>query len=143
MKNDLLISQEIAAVLKASYTLGIAHVNAAQAAADIVRPSLSVTGEWQQYGETFRKGSLTLELRSRTGDETAGHEHDAMFAALLGALCGAGAISSSSAKATFKAALATRAVVNVIDYGPKGIESDVDGEDLRTVLTLNMVCKFV
>lgn len=143
MKPDLLISREIAAVLAASYTLGIAHIGAAQAAEDLSRPSLSVTGEWQPYGESFRKGTLELELRSRSGDETAGHEHDAKFAALLKALMGADTITQATAKATFKAALATRAAVNVLDYGPKEITADVDGDDLRTKFTLNMVWKFV
>lgn len=142
MKPDLLISHEIAAVLLASYSLGIAEIHASQSAADIARPLLSVTGEWQHYGEAFRKGTLDLELRSRTGDDAAG-EHQTMFAALLKALLGADAITVGSAKATFKQALATRAKVNVLDYGPKEIIGDTDGDDLRSKLTLNMVWKFV
>ena len=143
MKPDLLISQEIAAVLAASYTLGIGNIHAAQAAADLARPSLAVSGEWQQYGESFRKGVLALEFRSRSGEETEAAEHQVMFEALLKALLGADTITQASAKATFKAALATRAAVNVLDYGPKELASDVDGDDLRTQLSLNMVWKFV
>ena len=143
MKPDLLISEEIASVLIASYQLGIAHINAAQAADDLSRPSLSITGEWQQYGESFRKGTLDLELRSRTGDETVGNEHATMFAALLKALLGADLITADAAKATFKLALATRAKVNALDYGPKEIIGDTDGDDLRSKLTLNMAWQFV
>lgn len=143
MKPDLLISQEIAAVLLASYSLGIAEIHAAQSASDIAPPRLSVTGEWQHYGEAFRKGTLSLELRTRAGDETVSAEHETKFKALLKALLGADTIARSSAKATFTQALATRAKVNLMDYGPKEIVSDVDGDDLRTQLTLNMVWKFV
>jgi len=143
MKPDLLISQEIAAVLAASYTLGIGNIHAAQAAADLARPSLAVSGEWQQYGESFRKGILTLEFHSRAGSETSSHEHQTMFGALLKALLGGDTITQASAKSTFKAALATRLAVNVLDYGPKEITSDVDGDDLRTQLSLNMVWRVV
>lgn len=143
MKSDLIISQEIAAVLKSGYTLGIAHIGAAQSSEDLSRPCLSVTGDWQQYGESFRKGTAEFEFRSRQGDETAGHEHDTMFGKLLQALCGSLTVPAATAKASFKSAIATRAAVNVLDYGPKEIACDVDGMDLRTKLTLNMVWKFV
>lgn len=141
--NDLLLSQELAAVLAASYTLGIPTIHAAQAAASLTRPSLSITGAFTPYKETFRKGTLTLELRSRTGDETSEAEHQSRFSALYAALFGADTISRPVAKATLIQALATRAAVNLLDYGPKEITADLDGDDLRTEITLNAVWTFV
>lgn len=139
--NDVLAAQEIAAVLRDSYN--IENIHAAQAAADLSRPSLSVTGSFQAYGASFRKGTVAFELRSRLADETEAGEHAAMVEALFTALLGVDEVSRSVAKSLFLQALATRNRILGLDYGTKEVEASVDGDDLRTELTLNFAFKFV
>src|SRR4051812_3528801 len=94
--DDLLISQELAAVLSSEAYAAFADlmkatpekppgIFAMQAGADTTRPMLGISGEFDTYG-VRRKGTLTLMLHTRVGDETSSVDHEARFTALYSAL---------------------------------------------------------
>lgn len=131
--NDILLSQEVAAVLSSGYTLGLRTIAAAQADVDVERPSLTISGEWDRYGDVTRKGVLTMELLTRAGLGTHATLTDALLLAIMG----------NSAKAAFISAITTRGHVKNVTYGIKEIIADTAGDDIRTTITLNMAWQFV
>lgn len=164
--NDTLFPLELAAVLSADPYSALAalftpaptddipapvpSIFGQQAAAVATRPTLTISGVFDEYG-TRRIGTLMLEVRSRLGDETTDREHQTRFLLLMTSLLGAqGAdfattqANQAAAKVALKAALAARGKVTVVDYGPaqNAIEATVDGDDLRTVLSLRMAFAF-
>ena len=125
--NDVLFAQELAAVLAGSgYSALVAlvpNILPVQAAEVTARPTIGISGEYQPYLQR-RKGMVTLELRSRIGDETEAGEHQARFVALWAALFGAqGADEAATraalaaAKAALQSAAADRGNVVLIEYG--------------------------
>lgn len=123
-------------------------IAAAQDAAALQRPTLTVSGKMGQFTRG-RIGDLFLELRSRVGDENDDKPHAARFSALYTALFGADSTDDATqlanlatAKATLKAALAAlpAGAVTLADYGPaaEAFEQTFDGEDLLTRITLRV-----
>lgn len=150
--NDHLILTELAEYLADVSGLAtlIPNMLPAQSGLGTERPLLTISGDWKSYSITRRKGTLTLELRHRVGDETEA-QHQTAFEALHIALMGAqGADAAASkaalaaAKAALKSALATAGNVTVTDYGyaENAIVANVEGDDLVTTLTLVMVWQF-
>lgn len=155
--NDALFSSELAAVLKLDAALVelIPHIHGEQSGEITDRPSLTIAGDFTPYLR-HRKGTVELELRSRLDAEEeaaiANSGHQAQFNAVWNKLIGALGANDLAArtnraarKEAIKAALAVRGKVTLIEYGPAGgqdtqtITSDVDGDDLRTVLRLVVV----
>lgn len=134
--DDALFAAELAAVLgdTETYPLGFATVAAAQAGVNVERPSLTISGSYEAFGSVIRKGTVDLELRSRF-DEQA--EHRTRFSALWAALMADGAAASLITR------ISGREAVELLSYGRNKVEADVDGEDLRTLLTLNVAWRFV
>jgi hypothetical protein len=161
--NDLLFAQELAAVLASDDYAGLRdlfrpspevapQIYAAQAAADLTRPTLTISGDFEAYGFARRKGSLAVEIRGRAGDETADDKHQVRFATLyavllgeLGADAATTLANRNAAKAALKAALAARGKVELADYGcaSNAIDATADGDDLRTVLNLRVAWAFL
>lgn len=160
--NDQLFAVELAAVLASnSYSTlrglfvpaagGDPQIHAGLAAADVKRPTLTISGLWQPFLHR-RNGEVNLEIRSRIGDETNDREHHSRFLALWAALLGAqGATPEATrqnlanAKVALKAALQLRGKIELIQYGPhrNAVTADVDGDDLRTTITLQAVWAFL
>jgi len=153
---DQLFSDELAAVFQGDLTITelIPHIHGAMSGEITDRPSLTFHGEFTHYLR-HRKGTAMIELRSRLDAETEAAEvnagHQAQFEAVwnkllgsLGANDAAARMNRAAKKEAIKAALAVRGKVTLIEYGPAGgdtvsIESDVDGDDLRTVLRIMAV----
>jgi hypothetical protein len=149
--DDLLICRELAEVLSnsapespyADLFAAVPNIFPGQAADDVARPTLTITGEFQPF-IGGRKGTVTFELRSRTGDSGDG-EHKAAFWLLFAALLGeegadnaATAASRAAALATLKAAVAARGNAAVVAMGPARdtVESTFDEKDLISRLQL-------
>ena len=157
--NDQLLAVAIAAVFNADSDLliQIPNIHAANSGDITTRPSLTIHGEYDNYG-TSRKGVLTFELLSRMADEqpdpapvTPGPNHQTRFEALWEKLFGAVGSSPSvtaSNRAAAKAALLTavNAVggVTLAAYGPakNTVEANVDGDDLRTHIQIAVAFRF-
>lgn len=142
--NDNLILSEVAATLAAHYApllAAVPRILPAQAAGDTGRPVLTVSGDFKPYRETIRKGVLTLELRSRAGDDTSTPpNHQSRFDLLFAAMLGEGAF------AAFKGFISARGKIDVRLIAPA--EDDVivieaEGEDLVTTLNLHFICHFI
>lgn len=155
--NDNLIVSEVAATLSASpYTTlvtAVPNILHAQAAAPTDRPLLTVSGDFKEYRSIIRKGILSLELRSRVGDETEetpNHQSrfSLLFAAFLGAQ-GANAAATQAAReaaiTAFKTAIAARGKITVDMIAPAetAVEATVEGDDLVTTLHLHFIARFV
>ena len=155
--NDNLILSEVAATLTAHYTelaAAVPNILHAQAASDTARPIITVNGDFKPYRGTIRKGTLTLELRSRVGDETEtppNHQSrfDLLFAAMLGAQ---GAdfettmANRTAAIAAFHAAISARGKIDVRLIAPAEenvIVFEVEGDDLVTTLSLHFIAEFL
>lgn len=142
--NDNLILSEVAATLKAHYSAlatAVPNILHAQAADDTTRPILTVSGEFQPYRGTIRKGVLTLELRSRLGDETATPpNHQSRFDSLYAAMLGDGAFDA------FKGFISAREKIDVRLIAPAAenfIVAEVEGDDLVTTLKLHFIAEFL
>ena len=144
--NDHLLHAELAAVLSSDEYEDLRElfgqppqIHAAQDGADLARPCLTISGEYAPYGPR-RKGTLTLGLRSRMGDETAQREHQARVDALLAAL-----LADTAAQEALLDALAARQAVTVATYGAASefLSASVDGEDLVTRIQLRVAWAFV
>lgn len=158
---DILLAQQLAALFNNADFASLnvlfgndgskpADIYATQAAEIIKRPSLLIHGEYEPYLDR-RKGTLSFEVRSRIGDESAG-QHQARFEQLYVSLLGARGANNAltlanraTAKQYVKDLLAPGGLVAIIDYGPArdAIVADSEGDDLRTVLTLNVVWRFL
>lgn len=164
--NDNLISSEIAAALTTFpesvpsnqlplhefFTLvpNIAH---AQSGCTTARPLLTISGKWREYGPR-RLGVLSLELRSRSGDQdgTAENAHLAAVEKLSVALLGEAAatfadtLANRAARvAVLKAKVLAQEKVEITFYAPHEdfLDSDFDGEDYVTTMRLNMGWRFL
>ena len=141
--NDNLILSEVAATLQAHYTAladAVPNILHAQAADDTTRPVLTVSGDFLPYRETIRKGVLTLELRSRVGDDAESPNHQSRFDLLIAAMLGTGAFSA------FKTFIAARGKIDVRLIAPSTenvIVAGVEGDDLVTTLSLNFICEIL
>ena len=155
--NDNLILSEVAATLSASpYTTLAAAVPTilqAQAAADTTRPLLTISGEFTAYRHTIRKGTLTMELRTRIADDdTAAPNHQAIVELIITAMLGAQGANLSAttanraaALAAFKAAISARGKIDVrlIAPGETFIEAGAEGDDLVTTIALHFIAEFL
>lgn len=112
------------------------------------RPSLVISGDYQAYGAR-RLGTLSLEVRSRIG---AADNHAAAVETVWNKLLGApGAdyaatlASRAAVKAAVQAALLAAGKVELIEYGPAPDvrSADAEGDDLRTILSLRVVWRFL
>ena len=157
--NDHLLAQAFATALRADSTLlsQIPQIHAGNSGDITVRPSLTLHGEYDNYG-IMRKGILRFELLSRMADEqpspapiTPGPTHQSRFEALWQKLFGAVSTNPTVTASNFVAAksallTAINAVggINLINYGPakNTVESNIDGDDLRTHLQLSVAFAF-
>lgn len=128
-------------------------IEPAQSGCTTARPLLTISGAWRNYGDR-RLGMLTLELRSRMGEQEGGGDNahqtafDTLFTALLGANGATRAESianRAAAVAVLQAALAAREKAEVAFYAPaeEAVSADFDGEDYVTTLRLNMAWHFL
>jgi hypothetical protein len=155
--DDHLFLHELVAVLRADGAVaplfadpaGEPQIYATQAAAQIARPTLTLTGDWVPY-RNGRMGQFTLEIRSRVGDERD-QEHrrrvDAVLAVFLG-LPGesmtAAVANRNAARNSLRAALSSRGRVEILDYGmPRGPVAGTVDSDLRTVARIRCAWRFI
>lgn len=127
------------------------NIYAAQSGAITERPCLTIYGEYEQFLHR-RKGTVSFEVRSRVGKETAEREHQERFDALFNALLGAqGATPAATlanraaAKSSMQSILSNLGKVTLIEWGPArdAIEATAEGDDLITSLKLGVVWQFV
>jgi hypothetical protein len=154
--NDLLIAEEFRAFCLADGALSAAfpHLILAQDKATHLIPSISFEPSFEAWMCGFRKGTLTLTVRSAPGDEGQGaapNTHEDRFNLLYTKFCGApdsdrtvAKANAASAKAAVIAFLNTRGHVELKDYGPalQAVSGDVDSGHLRTALSLRVAFRF-
>jgi len=114
-RSDLLICEEIAAVLKdptGAYKLAllIPYIDAAQSSVNTGRPLLTIYHDpMDHFGPNTRRAVLHFELKSRAGDDGNGQllhqqQFDALFIALLGNPKG-GDMTASASRSAAKTAI--------------------------------------
>lgn len=155
--DDVLFLHELVAVLRADAGVaplfaaagGEPQIYAMQAAALIVRPTLTLSADWVPY-RNGRMGQLTIEIRSRVGDErNAEHRArvDAALAVFFGFPAGTAAetiAAKNAARTALRAALAARGKVELFDYGlQRSPATDTVDSDLRSIARLRCAWRFI
>ncbi len=162
LANHTLFLHELAAVMLADGTLpaqfartdGPPLIVGAQSAAPGNPPWLAVMGEFTPYPNGRCKGILSLEIRSRQGDERADADinHASRLAAVHAWLFGEQGddaaetrANAAAALAAIQSALTARGKVGLYSIGPARdyCDAGAEGEDLRSTLKLNCAFGFL